>query len=330
MKNACRALVLLALAAASGAAWSSALAPLPAGALPSPSAGRIERFDVPGDATVPGRAVDVWLPPDYPAKAPYAVVLMFDGQMLFDASTTWNRQEWRADETAAAVQAAGRTRPFVIVAVPNAGPARHAEYFPQKPYASLSPTFRGLLDLGRRLDGSKLFAREVYSDAFAAWLVAAVLPAVEARVALRPGAADRMVIGSSMGGLMAMYTVLEHPAAFGGFGALSTHWPGVFDVIGNPIPDAFNAYLQAALPAPGRHRLYFDHGDATLDAAYPPLQAEVDRLAAARGWRAPDWRSTAFPGAEHSEAAWAARLDGVFAFLLPPDAATTTVSPAGR
>jgi hypothetical protein len=26
----------------------------------------------------------------------------------------------------------------------------------------------------------------------------------------------------------------------------------------------------------------------------------------------------AFPGADHSENAWAARLDGVFTFLLPP------------
>ena len=84
------------------------------------------------------------------------------------------------------------------------------------------------------------------------------------------------------------------------------------------MPPAFFDYLRERLPAPGRHRLYFDHGDATLDALYPPLQAEVDRIGVARDWAFPAWRSLAFPGAEHSEDAWAARLDGVFTFLLPP------------
>jgi hypothetical protein len=296
--------------------------PADAAPLPAVSAGRLERFAVDGAIHVPGREIDVWLPPGYPDAAPYAVAVMFDGQMLFDASINWNRQEWRADETAASVQAAGRTRPFVIVAVPNAGAARRAEYFPQKPFESLPSEPRDALFRAER-DEALLFARAPYSDAFLAWLDEAVLPAVESRFAVSNDADDRVLIGASMGGLISVYGVLERPSRYGGFGALSTHWPGVMPDAGRVtalVPPAFFAYLRDRLPAPGTHRLYFDHGDATLDAFYPPLQAEADRIAVSKGWAFPAYRSLAFPGAEHSENAWAARLDGVFAFLLPPRA----------
>jgi enterochelin esterase-like enzyme len=286
--------------------------------LPTVGAGRIERLALPADGPVAARPVDVWLPPGYPDDAPYAVAAMFDGQMLFDAGTTWNRQEWRADETAAALQAAGKTRPFIIVGVWNAAAARHAEYFPQRPFDALPAATRETLRHGAKRGESPLFSTDVYSDAFLRWIDTALLPAVESRYAVSRDADDRVLIGASMGGLIAMYGVLERPAEFGGFGALSTHWPGIVPQADNPVPPAFHAYLRERLPAPGTHRLYFDHGDATLDAFYPPLQAEADRIAVAKGWAFPRYRSLAFPGADHSENAWAGRLDGVFTFLLPP------------
>lgn len=312
-------LLLLSLTLVATSSTAAPLPPLEAGPVPSVSAGRIERLSIDGNARVAGRAVDVWLPPDYPARAPYAVALMFDGQMLFDAGTTWNQQEWGADETAAALQASGRTRPFLIVAVPNAGPARHAEYFPQAPFEALpEPVRRGLLADARRGE-SPLFSRAPYSDDFLKWIDETVLPSVASRFAVSPAADDRVAIGASMGGLIAMYAVLERPSAFGGFGALSTHWPGIFPEANNPVPPSFFRYVEDGLPSPGQHRLYFDHGTATLDALYPPLQAEVDRIGVTRGWQFPAWRSLSFPGAPHTEEAWAARLPGVFAFLLPPE-----------
>lgn len=308
-------LLLLALAFPDPAAGE---APSIAPPLPTVADGRIERVVLPAEGPVASRPVDVWLPPGYPDAAPYAVAVMFDGQMLFDATTTWNRQEWRVDETASALQAAGRTRPFIVVGVWNGGAARHAEYFPQRPFDALPAAVRETLRHGAKRGESPLFSTDVYSDAFIDWLTARVLPEVEARYAVSREADDRVLIGASMGGLIATYTLCERPETFGGFGAMSTHWPGIFPGAENPAPPAFFDYLRERLPAPGRHRLYFDHGDATLDAFYPPLQAEVDRIGVARGWAFPAWRSLAFPGADHSEAAWAARLDGVLAFLLPP------------
>ena len=292
--------------------------PLPAGPMPEAGAGRIERITVEGTAQVPGRMLDVWLPPGYPDAAPYAIALMFDGQMLFDARVTWNRQEWRADDTAAMLQSAGLVRPFVIVGVPNAGPDRHAEYFPQRPFEALPTAVqKALRDEARRGD-APLFHRNPYSDAFLDWLSDEALPTVAARFQVSTERKDRVLIGASMGGLIALYAVTSKPTQWGGSGSLSTHWPGIFPRAENPVPEAFFADLREHLPSPGRHRLYFDHGDATLDALYPPLQAQVDRIGVERGWAFPMWRSRSFPGADHSEEAWAARLDGVFRFLLPP------------
>lgn len=308
--------LLLGFALPAGATAPAADAP----PLPVVASGRIDRFTLPAEGPVAARPVDVWLPPGYPDAAPYAIAVMFDGQMLYDAGTTWNRQEWRADETAAALQAAGRTRPFIVIGVWNAGAARHAEYFPQRPFDALPADVRDALRHGARRGEAPLFSTDLYSDAFVAWLTDRLLPEVTSRYAVSSMAEDRVLIGASMGGLISTYALTERPAAFGGFGAMSTHWPGLFPEADNPVPPAFFAYLREHLPAPGRHRLYFDRGDATLDALYPPLQAEVDRIAVAKGWAFPAYRSLAFPGADHSENAWAARLDGVFTFLLPPRA----------
>lgn len=286
--------------------------------LPQVAAGRIERLALPMTAPLAARPVDVWLPPGYPRDAPYATVVMHDGQMLFDAGMTWNHQEWRVDETASDVQAKRETRPFIVVGVWNAGPARHAEYFPQKPFESLTPTDQQRYRTGRRPDGAVLFDRAVQSDAYLAWLTDTVLPEITRRYAVSADRADRVVMGSSMGGLIAMYAISEHPTVFGAAGCLSTHWPGTFEVEGNPIPPAFFAYLRASLPAAGHHRLWFDHGTETLDALYADLQRQADDIVRSKGYGDADFTSRSYPGADHSERAWAVRLAEVLRFLLPP------------
>jgi hypothetical protein len=75
--------------------------------------------------------------------------------------------------------------------------------------------------------------------------------------------------------------------------------------------------MAALLPAPGRHRLYFDYGTATLDAQYAPFQMAMDAHMAAAGYRrGVDWLTLKFEGAEHTEAAWRARVETPLRFLL--------------
>ena len=62
--------------------------------------GSIKRIDNFPTKFISPRTVDVWLPSTYSKEKKYSVLYMHDGQMLFDASTTWNKQEWKVDEVA--------------------------------------------------------------------------------------------------------------------------------------------------------------------------------------------------------------------------------------
>jgi Putative esterase len=287
--------------------------------LPKPSLGRVERFADFASSYVPARHIDVWLPPGYSDKSKYAVLYMHDGQMLFDAGITWNKQEWRADETAAELMQAGKTRPFVIVAVHNAGPRRHSEYFPQKPFEALPAALQGELLKSERSARQSLFSGPVDSDAYLKFLVHELKPFIDRTYSVKTDAANTVIMGSSMGGLISWYALAEYPEVFGAAGCLSTHWPGVVPSADNPVPAAFFAYLKTALPEPGGHRLYFDYGTATLDAAYPDLQKQADALLWQRGYGPQNWQTLRFEGAEHSEKAWSARLAIPLQFLLAPE-----------
>ena len=105
--------------------------------LPKVSAGSIERLVNFSSEFIPSRHIDIWLPPGYNTGQQYAVLYMHDGQMLFDGSSSWNKQEWRVDEVASALIASGATQPFIVVGIFNGGARRHSEYFPQQPFNSL-------------------------------------------------------------------------------------------------------------------------------------------------------------------------------------------------
>ena len=130
-----------------------------------------------------------------------------------------------------------------------------------------------------------------------------------------------------MGGLISLYAINEYPDVFGAAGMISTHWPLMVPAKGEELSDgdfetvatAFERYLTPSLPVPGKHRLYFDHGDETLDATYARYQHRVDRVVGDRGYRSGfDWISRNFPGHAHNEKSWAARVEIPLMFLLPP------------
>jgi enterochelin esterase-like enzyme len=119
-----------------------------------------------------------------------------------------------------------------------------------------------------------------------------------------------------MGGLISLYAICEYPEVFGGAACLSTHWPGTFAAENNPVPEAFIQYLNKNLPSPETHKIYFDYGDQTLDAMYPPLQKKVDKVMKAKGFTDINWETKFFPGKDHSEKSWSERFDIPVIFLL--------------
>jgi enterochelin esterase-like enzyme len=275
---------------------------------PQAGAGRRERLPMLTSRHVEARHVDVWLPPGYDGTKRHAVLYMHDGQMLFDATTTWNKQAWDVDDVAARLLGTGQLRDFIVVGVWNNGKKRFAEYYPQKFMAHLPDAARNGLT-PRRLEGPPL------ADAYLRFLVEELKPAIDARYATRPGRDDTLLMGSSMGGLISVYALLEYPQVFGAAAALSTHWITMFED-NEVFPAAAIAYLRAKLPAPGALKLYMDHGTTELDAQYGRAQQRIDALFKERGFGPPQVVSRVFEGTGHNERAWSARLETPLTFLL--------------
>lgn len=271
---------------------------------------RIERFD---SELIPDRTIEVWLPRGYDEQLSYPVVYMHDGQMLFDETTTWNGQEWHVDETAQQLIDEGKVEPFIVVGIFNGDTHRHNEYFPQKPFESLPVTLRDKLYEQKRDTQHGLFARTVNSDSYLKFIVEELKPYIASSYAVNEE--KSYLMGSSMGGLISWYGQLEYPDEFAGAACLSTHWPGDFTAKNNPIPAYFTNYLDSNLEKLTSQKLYFDYGDETLDALYPPLQQKVDVVLNEK-YDANRTMVKFFPGANHSEDAWAERLAIPLMFLL--------------
>jgi len=205
---------------------------------------------------------------------------------------------------------------FIVVGVWNAGERRHPNYFPQKPYEQLEGTEKSfvtekLKEVNRTQDD---FTPN--SDDYLKFLVHELKPHIDSTYKVHTDPNHTFIAGSSMGGLISWYALCEYPEIFGGAAAISTHWPGIFDSEGNPIPDSFIDYLRLNLPKDGAHKIYFDTGYQTLDAMYPDIQKKVDAMMQEIGFADKDWKSAFFPGADHSENAWKKRLDVPLRFLL--------------
>jgi predicted alpha/beta superfamily hydrolase len=285
--------------------------------VPVSSSGRIIRHRDFPSRFVDSRNIDVWLPDGYDEKKKYAVLYMHDGQMLFDSSTTWNGSEWGVDETMSRLLKDGRIRDCIVVGVWNSGAGRHADYFPQQPFAMMTEAEQAVVLGSDRNNGQTVFnGSPVRSDGYLRFLVSELKPFIDKNYSTHRGRKNTFIAGSSMGGLISLYAACTYPDVFGGAACLSTHWPGVFFVEGNPFPAAMLAYLRDRLPAPRRSLFYFDHGDRSLDALYPPFQRDVDHVMRARGYSDRNFRSLFFPGAEHTEKAWASRFHEPLLFLL--------------
>ncbi len=248
------------------------------------------------------RHVDVWLPPSYDPATPLPVLYMHDGQNLFLHGYSYAGEPWSMEQAALRLLHAEKIPGVIIVGVWNDGDNRWAEYLPQK--ATQDPAWHAFAAAHPNLPPTQ----NLLADAYLRFLVQELKPYIDSHYATLPGRAHTLVMGSSMGGLISLYALTEYPQVFGGAGCVSTHWPAGEDVLLH--------YFAQHLPAPGEHRLYFDFGTETLDAAYEPLQNKMDALLRAAGYTDQNWLTRKFPGAAHSEPSWRERAHIPLAFLL--------------
>ncbi|KAB1154837.1 alpha/beta hydrolase [Flavobacterium luteum] len=281
------------------------------------TSGKVVRFANFKSKFVDARNIDVWLPKAYSTTEKYAVLYMHDGQMLFDAESSWNKQAWEVDEVAGKLIIEEKTKNFIVVGIWNNGLKRHPEYFPQKPYITFDATQKKFISESlkqrKKIDTEEF---KVISDNYLKFIVKELKPFVDKNFNTYSNQSNTFIAGSSMGGLISLYAICEYPKIFGGAACLSTHWTGIYQNENNPIPDAIMHYLNKHLPKPKNHKIYFDYGNQTLDSLYKPSQEKVNKIMISKGYSDKSWNTIFFPGKDHSEKSWHDRLNIPLEFLL--------------
>lgn len=255
------------------------------------------------------RHVSVWVPDDYDPHGPrLPVIYMHDGQNLFEPGHAYGGAEWGVDE--AMVARGGKA---IVVGVWNTS-LRGREYLPAKPVARLPAATQARIEAVH--GGASL------ADAYLRFLVTELKPFIDRHYRTRRGPRDTSIMGSSMGGLISLYALGEYPRVFGQAACLSIHWPLANPADAPPseaqaVTDAMIDWLAHSRVRPGHNRLYVDHGSLNLDSYYRRYSEKIETRIPALGWRRDrDWRSLVFPGSDHNETSWRARLATPLTFLL--------------
>lgn len=249
--------------------------------------GRIRRHDgVKATRLGNERTVFVLLPRSYETsrKTRYPVIYAHDGQNMFASVTGSGMWDWNADGVLDRLVDAS-VAPEAIIVGPFSTEARVAEYDP----------------LSRGPD---------YAD----FLINDLKPFIDRTYRTMPDREHTSTIGSSMGGLIACYLVLEHSSVFSRAACLSIH---VIHPMDTAQSGAWVRKLEAGVPKHKTVRLYVDRGTAGLDGRYGPLFNRLVALLEKAGFeRGPAFDVHEFDGADHNEEAWASRLEHPLRFLL--------------
>lgn len=239
----------------------------------------------------------VYLPPGFSRKDRYRypVALLQDGQNIFDTRSAVFGVEWGVDETAETLIVEQQIEPVILVAVYNSK-NRIAEYTPFP-----DPEHQG----GQ-------------ASTYRTFIVRELLPYLEETFGTSRVPEERVVIGSSLGGLVSLYLGWNEARLIGGVAALSPSlWWGsrgfLTGLAGSPTP-------------PVRPRVWLDAGTAesTTDLNDNGVPDLIDDLRALRavlryhGYKeGEDLLYQEIEGATHDEASWSARVGDVLRFFFP-------------
>jgi predicted alpha/beta superfamily hydrolase len=270
--------------------------------------GTINRIDSFPTKFISPRTVDIWLPSNYSKSKKYSVIYMHDGQMLFDATTTWNKQEWRVDDVITELSVENKIENVIVVAIWNIPTKRHNDLFPKKPVDNLTQVQHDLILEKAQKFGYTFTFEAINSDNYLKFIVEEVKPFIDSNFSVYTDANHTAIMGSSMGGLISMYAICEYPKVFGKAACLSTHWIGFREFENNPIPESFFSYMKEKLPNPKNHKLYFDYGTETLDADYLKYEYRIDEILKEKGYDTTNSKNLKFEGENHSEASWQKRI----------------------
>lgn len=265
----------------------------------------VKQFQVrglPGNVTraeFNGRLVDFWGPAN-----PTHVLVAHDGQNIFDRGTATNRSTWKLAQNAIRVaDELGKTPPLIIGVFHSRTAAD-----PEGRYKDLTPLqpFRNGV---KTVVEANFTLNEIRSDKYLQHISDEILPSISSLYSLTPSSANTAMLGSSMGGLMALYGVGLRPDLYGTALSFSPHW-----IISD---NSLVEYLIDALPKPGTHKLWMSRGTKGHDANYGPLQNYADERAQKNSWRLHhDFITRIYPRTGHNQRSWQKYVDDALRFWL--------------
>jgi len=273
------------------------------------SSGKLHRYYSLASQFVATRTIDIWIPSDYNSRKKYDLIVMQDGQNLFESEWTGSPSKpvWNVDDCLTLLKKEKQIKPTIVVGIWNTQ-NRRPEYFPQKAYESLPDSVRQKVKEDIKGDA--------ISDLYLKFITTELLPFVQSHYAVYRDKKHTTIMGSSMGGLISMYAVCEYPEIFGTAVCMSNHWVGCPNYRNAVIPETFIAYLKNNLPSLNDHRFYFDAGTETLDALYGPWLLLAESSARPKKRLEKNWCFKKYPGEAHHETSWSKRLPDVMKYAV--------------
>jgi predicted alpha/beta superfamily hydrolase len=244
------------------------------------------------------RFLRVWLPPGYDdaqnTARQYPVLYLNDGQNLFEPATSFNGVEWQVDETADRLIREQVIAPMIIVGIDNTGKDRLREYMPHRSFQPMM----------LRVQGTR----------YPSFLIKEVMPFVERHYRVASGPRTTGLGGSSLGALIALYTVAVSP---GIFGRLLLESPSLWAANRQIIRQS-----RTVRRWPERVFLATGSAEAGREDRDRSMVDDVQELAAILqrgGLDACHLRLVVEQGASHHESEWAQRFPDALSFLFAED-----------
>ncbi len=214
------------------------------------------------------RRIWVYLPKGYTtASKSYPVLYMQDGQNLFNDQTAF-AGEWGVDECLDTLQQQLK-KECIIVGIDNGGDKRINEYNPW--------------------DHAQYGKGE--GKAYAEFLAKTLKPYIDSKYKTYKSPENNFLLGSSMGGLISLYTLLQYPDVFGGVGVFSPSLQ-----LGNEIYQMAENFNTSSMPA-----FYLYSGSKEAPNAVPNLQKMSDILQKKKRFII---RTVINPLGQHNETYW--------------------------
>ncbi len=231
------------------------------------------------------RRIMIYLPPDYETtQKNYPVLYMHDGQNLFDDATSFSG-EWGVDESLNDLQAQGDYG-AIVIGIDNGGALRIDELAPW-----VNPNYN---------EGGE-------GDKYIDFIVETLKPFIDQNYRTLSGRQYTCIFGSSLGGLISQYGIMEHQDVFSKAGIFSpAFWfndPQIYDHSANS-------------PKTGSMRIYQYAGQLEDNGSVVDDVNQMEDVLLGNSFEVGELYKSISPNGTHSEPFWRAEFPDAYKWLF--------------